>query len=471
MIMNVPVLIVQRSQMSSDRIVAVAPPTMRYVNVQPYEELVAADPRTLHFTPLGLFLDGQMSPQAAATFQQQAIASVDLHEQVPDGVRMSFDRLRTIHSHGVIFYDAFSIVSGMRWIVLEQALRERFIQFYKSGVTLTHVKRGSQQQFSSSSFEDLNQKCRELGRAWKLQPGQGLSAMSVPLTLGPLLRWARLVGLLDGQRNRPAEGQMFEQIRNRFAHGAGYELVSPVDSVRAIHDLAEVINKLWGVPTPGGRLYSDGQDREQIVLAWTGSSDGGRGAASIMLPAVAMMPDPGLDGCTFLVVLGSLNDGQLLDFDVRYELTTYTTDLLWGPGDRDGLRAFLGDCDDSRDRCTTVDRVFAVRHLPGVVYLPHSPAILLGLPEDRQEGTWHLVRSDFGLDAFNHVRHLVSDGHQIAADTVGCCTRCPVETLSIGSWVDVCGATRKLLPLAKPRTWANVGVPRTVDYPSSVGFG
>jgi hypothetical protein len=445
--------------------------TIRYVQVRSFDELVAPDARTLRFTPLGLSLGGLMSATDAASFQQETIATANLVDGVPDGVRKSFDRLRMAHAHGVIFYDAFTIVYGMRWVVLEQALRERFVQFYECGVTLTNAKLGQQRDHPLPTFEELNQTSRTLGRAWKLDPGHGLPAIPVPLTLGPLLRWARLVGLLNGQRNRSAETRIFEQMRNRFAHGASYELVSPVESSRAIRDLAEVINKLWGSPTPGGRLHPDGQHRELIVLAWTTSADGHRGKASIMLPAHARALDPALSDFTFLVVLGSLNDEQLLDFDARYEMTSFPTELVWGPGDLASLREFLARGDgDLRDRCSTVDRVFAVRRLPGVVYLPHAADVLLGLPPDKQGGEWHLLRADFGLDAFNHVRHLNPDEDDLAEGSVKACSQCPVEIIRIGSWTEASDAARALLPALRPREMVNIGVPRQWDYPVGVGF-
>jgi hypothetical protein len=43
---------------------------------------------------------------------------------------------------------------------------------------------------------------------------------------------------------------------------------------------------------------------------------------------------------TFLAVRGVWQD-NLADFDARYELTTYPTDLLWGPGNQDDATEWL----------------------------------------------------------------------------------------------------------------------------------
>jgi hypothetical protein len=68
--------------------------------------------------------------------------------------------------------------------------------------------------------------------------------------LDSLLRWARGEGLLRGQRNRLHEPAL-KWFRNYVAHGSGYHLGAPVDAARAISDAAEIINLLWGAPSPG----------------------------------------------------------------------------------------------------------------------------------------------------------------------------------------------------------------------------
>ncbi len=44
-------------------------------------------------------------------------------------------------------------------------------------------------------------------------------------------------------------------MRNRVAHPERYHLLSPLESARSLCDAAEIVNKLWGHDTPGGRLF------------------------------------------------------------------------------------------------------------------------------------------------------------------------------------------------------------------------
>src|SRR5439155_8898122 len=63
--------------------------------------------------------------------------------------------------------------------------------------------------------------------------------------------------------------QALSNLRNFVAHPIGYHLNGPVEAAGTLRDLAEIINQLWGAPTPGGRLYPAPLRREVIVLAWT----------------------------------------------------------------------------------------------------------------------------------------------------------------------------------------------------------
>src|SRR5438067_12233524 len=110
------------------------------MDIRTFAELMAPDERSLRFTPLGLAMGGKLSPESSAEFQQRCIAAADLVPAVPEGVRSSFERLRTLHSYGVICYDLFTVVGDLSWVVLEQSLRERFIEFYGGVIPL--IKNG-----------------------------------------------------------------------------------------------------------------------------------------------------------------------------------------------------------------------------------------------------------------------------------------------------------------------------------------
>ena len=82
--------------------------------------------------------------------------------------------------------------------------------------------------------------------------------------MGQLQEWARREALLDGQRSRRLD-PVFRSIRNNAAH-PHYHLVMPLNSARTIRDLAEIINRLWGHTTPGGRLYPAPLGRKVLIL-------------------------------------------------------------------------------------------------------------------------------------------------------------------------------------------------------------
>ena len=85
---------------------------------------------------MGLITNGQLRPEDAAEFEQRSIADDELAPSVPDSGARSFDRLRELHAQGVLWYDAFIVVTDLGWVVLELAFRERFIEFYGGSIPL-----------------------------------------------------------------------------------------------------------------------------------------------------------------------------------------------------------------------------------------------------------------------------------------------------------------------------------------------
>ncbi len=77
-----------------------------------------------------------LTPESTADFQQLSIADIELASAVPEGTRESFERVRLFHSYGVLCYELFTITDDLTWIVLEQALRERFIDFYRRQIPI-----------------------------------------------------------------------------------------------------------------------------------------------------------------------------------------------------------------------------------------------------------------------------------------------------------------------------------------------
>jgi hypothetical protein len=241
----------------------------------------------------------------------------------------------------------------------------------------------------------------------------------------------------------------------------------PNQSALAIRDLAEIINRLWGETTPGGRLYPAPVEREVLVIGWSpGWSTGEVGSSVTVMRGDQLVEHDKPDGWAYLVVLGVPRDEQLSEFDARYELTTYLTDLLWGPGTREEGLAWLDGALPSADQVTHLDRVFAVRRHDGKVYIPCRPEVLLALPEKARTGLWHLVRADFPNDAFAHVRHLDAEQPCPELEFGGC----PVEELAEGSWQDAVSALETLTPKLQPKPYSTVHVPRRWSFPDSVGY-
>src|SRR6202022_2441223 len=100
------------------------------MNILTFAELATPDERTRRFTGMGFATSGMLSPEDSAELQQESIADAELLDVVPEGTRNGFERIRKFHSYGILCYDLFTVTDDLTWIVLEQALRERFTAFY-----------------------------------------------------------------------------------------------------------------------------------------------------------------------------------------------------------------------------------------------------------------------------------------------------------------------------------------------------
>ena len=431
------------------------------MKLRSFEELVAPDKRTLLFGPFGL--GGAMSAEQATQLQQAAIASADLVDVVAESVRLSFDRLRDLHTYGVLFYDSFTLVTELRWVVLEMALRERFVAFYSGAIPVVD-RSGTAGTFAANSFDAISEAFRRSGShdGWKLVRSPGAVPVAMPLTLPSLLSWARSEQLLEGERNRLLEQRVFRPARNRFAHGAGHHVTMPNHSAQAIRDLAEIINRLWGSRTPGGRLYPAPVKREVLVIGWSdGDTDADveRSLVTMRSNNIRDQRDRYGDGWRYIVVLGVWDDEELRDFDARYELTHYPTDLLWGPGGHAQCAAWLNGTNPTGDEVSSLDRLFVIQAHDGHVQPPRQPDVMLALDGKDRDVDWYLIRADSPFDAFHHARHTAS-GNSCSGDD-----RCPVEQLAIGSWFEVAEIINREPPTVPPRRPPPVCVPRQRSFP------
>jgi hypothetical protein len=437
------------------------------VKIRTFTELTTPDDRSLRFTPLGFSTATKLTPESAAEYQQRSIASGELDPVVGDSTRHSFERLRLLHAYGILCYDLFTVVDDLSWVVLEQALRERFIAFYEGRLPLIHSD-GHQTDLEAANFETLSDTIRR-GSSGRVRSRPRLASpsgsMPVPLTLRPLLRWARGAGLLHGQRNRRMEQELFHRMRNRFAHGGEFRIGMPPDSARRICDLAEILNRLWGRLTPGGRLYPSPLQRRVLVIGWSSGWEDQQVGSTMALIGVDQLHSHEADDWTYIVLRGVFEDQRLFDFDARYERTTYPAELLHGPDTRSGTVAWLDAVAPVGDEVSHLDRLFAIRRHADKAYLPCSPEILLSLPVERQGGAWHVVRADFADDALVHARHVHAGVTCPDAEFGGCA----VEDLAQGSWSDVVTAVVSDCPGIQPGEYSEVHLPRRWSLPDSVG--
>jgi hypothetical protein len=349
---------------------------------------------------------GTLHPDDAATFQQQVIAHCNLASEVTEGTRNGFERLRTLHSYGILCYEAFTVADDLAWLLLEQALRERFIAFFDGVIPLINAKTGEVRPLTSNHFEVVDSAFRSGGShakgRWQVPLSSG-SQVDFRGSMKQLLEWARREQLLEGQRNKRLE-PIFVRMRNSVAH-LHYHLAMPPDSARTICDLGEIINRLWGHSTSGGRLYPAPLERQVLIVAWTlGTSP----AHTILRDyQLATFTDPGDWEC--IIVRAVFEDEGVWEFESQYERSHFPSEFLWGPGTREEALGWMNENQPEGDTATYLDRVFAVRIYDGRASLARRPEVAIALPPDRRSGRWLLLRADFPNYAFAHGRH-VKDG-------------------------------------------------------------
>jgi hypothetical protein len=424
--------------------------------------LQAPDDRSLAFTPFGLSASGRMTAEGAVEWQTRAIARARLCDVVPDTVRSNFERLRRCHVYGVLWYDAFTVASDLTHVVLEHALRERFIDFYDRNLPVVDKKGSTESTVAVSTFEDVQKlKRRRKKETPQLRPRTDGPPLDLPTTLKPLLKWARRERLLDGQWNRVREHHA-AKARNDFAHGTGYKVIGPVESAGDICDLAETINRLWGELTPGGRLHPAPLAREPIAIAWRHASLGPE--LSQMRPSqIGAEPDDA--SWTYIILLAAPEDPDLMEFDSAFELTSYPSELLWGPGDAAAAVKWWTTSPDRHDVAGHLDRIFAVQKTATQTFLPRTPSTFASLLHDDRSGTWYLVQADYPMKAFGHVRRADGSSHDVNSD--GDCRDCPARVVGTGTWDEMRRLVGDDVRVLDQRH--RVAVPRMLDLPPEVG--
>jgi hypothetical protein len=390
-----------------------------------FEDLLRPDELTLRFTPLG-FATGSlvMRPEGSLRHLQESIGAAHLADEVPEDVWQSFDRLRKLYLYGVLDYDLFTLAEDLAHLMLEATFRVRFVSYYDSRVPI--LVKGAQATLLASSFDAVREAVK---RGWRLDVN-GAPAF-LPLDLTRLFVWARRERLLPGQRSMVLDDIMADR-RNAAAHPVNYTVGMPVGVGRTLSHVAEIINKLWGVDTPGGRLSLDRRYvfPQAIALAPDGRS-------SVEFPSLLSVreDDPKFRDWIYTIYLASPDEGLVrvggngpkATHRPGFETTMFPCELLWGPGPRDELIPQLDRFEDESlcDDLEYLDRVFVIRIDGDRPDDARSPKQFYASLE--KTGVWHVVRADHPLDAWCHVRdHL---DRPVGEPADGRCPDCPVTEL------------------------------------------
>ena len=116
------------------------------------------------------------------------------------------------------------------------------------------MRNGVEDTLVVSTFADYHGALRAARRRreklrLRATPDEGL-----PRGYPDLYEWARHRELLIGQRNVGVFGSIV-RVRNYIAHPEGHMVDMPPSVFRLLRDVAEIINRLWGHDTDGGRLF------------------------------------------------------------------------------------------------------------------------------------------------------------------------------------------------------------------------
>jgi len=260
-------------------------------------DLSTPDKTTLRFSPAGFLTAAEMRPEASLQYLDEMLAAASLGPSVPEEVKGLFDRLKAVHRYGLFKYAFFTVAATEASLIIELALGVRFVEEYRLGLLL--VDRAGQERavLKPSTFRDVvaamgprgshPHRARKGGQSWILDGHPMFDA-----SFNSLLKWAQSKGLFRewlGDRwrrnedrikyaaithvrddfavpdrwNQMSNGEqaawwegfrrrwedrnldVVRELRNLAAHPTYDQIVTPVDSGRAIIAAAAMINSLW----------------------------------------------------------------------------------------------------------------------------------------------------------------------------------------------------------------------------------
>jgi hypothetical protein len=378
-------------------------------------DLQRPDDVTRRFNRYGI--GGELTAEDAARFQTAVIASAVLAGDVPADVRDNFARVRKLHLYGVLEYDFFTVAAEYALLVLEGALRLRFLSYYDHRIP---VILGRVEKTLSAGTFDLVRNARYTGSSLRAASGR---TYPLPVSGNELLDWARREGLLPGTRTCGVD-QALSNLRNFAAHPVTHTVLMPPDSAATIRDVAEIVNKLWGHNTPDGRFFTGPLKRRPQVVAL--SPDGSK-SIEMRIDQVQAVGE-GERSWSYAVFL-AVEREQLVGFGIEFghrpgfQATVFPCEKLWDGTWSNLIQAIeSGAFDSSYDSVEYLDRLFFIRRGDETIDPARSLDDFLAL-DTPPDGEWYAIVADSPFDAFAHVR----DHERDDTPDVGACSDCFVR--------------------------------------------
>jgi hypothetical protein len=359
---------------------------------------VSIDPR-VDLLPLG-DVSGPVSSMTAerkVAYFQEWIADADLDQLVPADVKQVYERARQLFVFGCFQYEFFSVAAQQARLALESALAARFVSHYPTGVPMVDGV-GNRSVLSVGSVRTVMEALWDEKSKRRARYVEGHAHLNG--SLKSLLRWAHEEGLLLGSRGRALTTDALD-LRNLDAHPYEARLVHPKETALAIQDVSEVINRLWGNDTPGGRLYSPLPPRTLYAIRI--------GRHSRMMTPASQLPSlerrHKVRGHWYLVE--AVIDEDLYDWHLDFEYTWHPTRLVWsGTTWKAAVEAWRRYLAEGRQPLEMEwrNRIFLVRRGDGRIEPCRTPDQFLQLDEsERNEVGWHwmIIRADHPQDIHN----------------------------------------------------------------------
>jgi len=269
-----------------------ASPDRVTTSLRTLQDLTEVDRRVRMFTPGGLSPNAPMTAENALVYTQQLLGDVELEKSVPDELRAHFDVVVEVHRYGYFRYELFAVAMTQAALAWEHALGALFIRTNEARITLLHRKTGESASLIVSSYGQVVEALSREGAypyraGWRIEGDAGFDGSLYALFMWAwrrrlLRRWldAKWEALGEGvrysemttfgaDRRVPDEYSKWNtqhranwwsdyrkdwekryirneiSLRNVLAHPTGHLIVTPLDSARAIRQLAEFINSVW----------------------------------------------------------------------------------------------------------------------------------------------------------------------------------------------------------------------------------